>query len=138
MQRIEIDQNFALPVERVFAYLSEHENLATIFGVKVARVRDGHDSRNGAGSVRQLRIGLLPPFEETVTSLVPNERIEYQISKGSPLKDHRGVMEFSAQGSGSHLHYVIEFNAAPGLAQVVKFGLERSIRNGLTGVDSAA
>jgi uncharacterized protein YndB with AHSA1/START domain len=138
MQRIEIDHDFALPVERVYAYLSEHENLTKVFGAKVARVRDGDDSRNGTGSVRQLRIGLMPPFEETVTRAVPNELIEYKITKGSPLKDHRGSMQFSSTGSGSHLHYVIEFNAAPGLAQVVKAGLDRTIRKGLKGVDASA
>jgi uncharacterized protein YndB with AHSA1/START domain len=138
MQRIEIDQDFALPVERVYSYLGEHENLATVFGVKIARVRDGDESRNGAGSVRQLRIGLLPPFEETVTAAVPNERIDYRISKGSPLKDHHGTMQFSSTGTGSHLHYVIEFNAAPGLAQLVRAQLDRSIRKGLKGVDATA
>ena len=138
MQRIEIDEDFGLPVERVYAYLAEHENLAAVFGVKIARVRDGDESRNGVGSVRQLRIGLMPPFEETVTAVVPNERIDYRITKGSPLKDHSGSMQFSSTGSGTHLHYVIEFNAAPGLAQVIKAGLERSIRKGLKGVDKAA
>jgi uncharacterized protein YndB with AHSA1/START domain len=139
MQRIEIDHDFTLPVERVYAYLAEHENLAQVFGAKVARVRDGDTSRNGAGSVRQLRIGILPPFEETVTDEVPNERIDYRITKGSPLRDHRGSMLFSSNGSGSHLHYTIEFGAVvPGLDRVIKLGLERAIRNGLKTVDAKA
>jgi uncharacterized protein YndB with AHSA1/START domain len=139
MQRIEIDHDFSLPVERVYAYLAEHENLEAIFGAKIARVRDGEDSRNGAGSVRQLRIGILPPFEETVTNAVPNERIDYKITKGSPLRNHHGSMAFSATGTGSHLHYVIEFGAVlPGLDRVIKPGLERAIRKGLTSVDAKA
>ena len=62
MQRIEIDHDFSLPVERLYAYLSEHENLGPLFGAKIARVRDGDSERNGTGSVRQLRVGILPPF----------------------------------------------------------------------------
>jgi uncharacterized protein YndB with AHSA1/START domain len=139
MQRIEIDQDFTLPVERVYAYLAEHENLEPLFGAKIARVRDGDDSRNGVGSVRQLRIAISPPFEETVTKAVPNQVIEYKITKGSPLRDHVGTMTFSSTPTGSHLNYVISFGAVvPGLDRVIKVGLERAVRKGLKTVDSRA
>jgi hypothetical protein len=139
MQRIEIDQDFTLPVERVYAYLAEHENLGPVFGAKIVRVRDGDDSRNGAGSVRQLRIAVLPPFEETVTSAIPNQSIDYEITKGSPLRNHHGTMTFSSTGTGSHLNYVIEFGAVlPGLDRVIKPGLERAVRKGLKTVDLKA
>jgi hypothetical protein len=137
MQRIEIEADFTLPVDRVYGYLAEHENLGPLFGAKIARVRDGETSRNGVGSVRQLRVGILPPFEETVTAAEPNERIDYRITKGSPLRHHHGSMIFSANGTGSHLNYVIEFGAVvPGLDRLINPGLERSIRKGLGVVDS--
>jgi uncharacterized protein YndB with AHSA1/START domain len=137
MQRIEIDYHFSLPVDRVYDYLAEHENLGPLFGAKIARVRDGEASRNGVGSVRQLRIGILPPFEETIVEAVPNERIDYRITKGSPLRHHHGSMRFAPVGSGSKLNYVIEFGAVmPGLDRVIKPGLERSIRKGLGAIDA--
>ena len=139
MQRIEITQDFALPVERVYAYLAEHENLGPLFGATVTRVRDGDTSRNGEGSVRSLRVGPLPAFEETVTRAVPDELIEYRITRGSPLTGHRGEMRFARRGEGSTLRYVIEFGSkVPGLDRVVKVGLERGIRKGLRTVDSKA
>lgn len=139
MQRIEIEQDFALPVDRVYAYLCEHENLGPLFGAKVERVKDGDTSRNGVGSVRRLRVGPTPPFEETVTAAVPNELVEYRITKGSPLRDHRGEMRFAPQGTGSRLTYVIEFGAVvPLLDRVVKLGLERNVRKGLQTVDARA
>jgi uncharacterized protein YndB with AHSA1/START domain len=139
MQRIEIDQDFALPVERVYAYLSEHENLGPLFGAKVTRVRDGDTERNGAGSVRSLRLGPLPPFEETVTEAIPNELVKYRITKGSPLRGHHGEMRFTPKGTGTHLRYVIEFGAVvPGLDKLIKVGLERSVRKGLPQVDQKA
>ena len=139
MQRVEITHDFALPVERVYAHLAEHENLEPLFGAKISRVRDGDSSRNGTGSVRRLKVGPLPPFEETVTKAVPNELIEYRITKGGILRDHVGTMEFSSQGTGSRLHYVIVFGAvAPGLDRVVKRSLERSIPKGLRQVEAKA
>jgi uncharacterized protein YndB with AHSA1/START domain len=139
VQRIEITQDFSLPVERVYAYLAEHENLQPIFGARITRVGDGHASRNGAGSVRRLRIGPGPSFDETVVEAVENALIVYRISRGSPLRDHEGTMEFTSTGSGSRLRYVIEFGAVvPGLDRVVKVGLERAVRRGLKQVDALA
>ncbi len=139
MQRIEIEHDFALPVDRVYAYLAEHENLGPMFGATITRVRDGDTSRNGKGSVRTLRLAILPPFQETITDAVPNERIDYRITKGSPLRNHRGSMSFSVRGTGSHLTYVIEFRAVvPGLDRMIKPGVERRIRKGLADVDAKA
>jgi uncharacterized protein YndB with AHSA1/START domain len=135
-----IDRDFSLPAERVFAYLAEHENLAEIFGAKVTRLRDGQDGqRNGVGSVRRLQIGPLPAFEETVTEFVPSERIVYKITKGSPLRGHLGVMSFTADGQGSHLHYDIRLaSPIPGLAPIVKASLTRSVAKGLGKVEQDA
>lgn len=139
MQRVEIEQDFSKPVDRVFAYLAEHEHLGPLFGAKITRLRDGDTERNGVGSVRQLRIAVLPPFEETVTEVVPDELIRYRITKGSPLRGHHGEMRFSPRGTGTHLHYVIEFGAVvPGLDRLVKLGLERSLKANLPKVDERA
>ncbi len=140
MQRVVVDHDFSLPPARVFAYMAEHENLAPLFGAKVRRLKDGTDGqRNGVGSVRELKVGPLPPFEETITEVVPDELIRYRITKGSPLRNHEGVMRFAANGAGTHLHYEISFGAvAPGLGRIIAAGLQRNIARGLTRVDAAA
>jgi len=141
MQRIVIGHDFTLPPERVFAYMSEHENLGDLFGAEVKRIRDGTDgSRNGVGSVRSLKVGPFPAFEETVTEVVPNELIRYRITMGSPLRDHEGSMRFTPNpDGGTHLHYEISFRGAvPGLGAVIAPGLRRNIVKGLGRVDSAA
>ena len=139
MQRIEITQDFALPVERVYSYLAEHENLGPVVGAQVERVRDGDTSRNGVGSVRRLKVGPLPWFEETNTQVVPNELIEYRITRGSVLKDHRGEMRFSSHGTGSRLDYVIEFDAkVPLTGPLLKKAIEGNVRKGLKDVDAKA
>ena len=139
MQRVDITHDFPLPVERVYAYLSEHENLEPLFGAKISRVRDGEASRNGVGSVRRLKVGPLPAFEETVTQAVPDELVEYRITQGGILRDHVGTMRFSSTPTGSRLHYVIDFGGVvPGLDRVVKASLERSIPKGLQQVAAKA
>lgn len=139
-QHVRVDHDFALPVERVYAYLAEHTNLGVLFGLRVEHIKDGDQVRSGAGSVRRLSVGGLKPFEETVTKDVANELIEYRVTKGSPLRNHFGRMAFSPLASGgSHLTYTIDFDSkVPGLGPVIKAGLTRSIAKGLPKVDSNA
>jgi uncharacterized protein YndB with AHSA1/START domain len=133
MQRLIFDQDYPQPPEQVFAYLSEHENLGELFGAEITRLRNGTDgNRNGVGSARELKVGPFPPFEETVTEFVPNEVIAYEITKGSPLKGHHGEMRFTAEGTGTHLHYEISFSSKlPGLDIIIAQGLRKNVNNGL-------
>lgn len=135
-QRIEIVQEFPFPVSTLFAFLSVHENLEKIFApAKIRTVRNGSETPNGVGSVRELRILVAPPFEETVTAYKENELIEYRITRGSPLKNHHGVMRFYPLGDGCRLHYTIVFEGkVPLLASVIRPALEHSIRKGLRGL----
>lgn len=134
MQKIVIDKHFNQPVEDLFAFLSDHNQLGKIFApAKVRRIKDGTDGVNGTGSVRRLAIPGSPAFEETVIECIPNRRIVYRISRGSPMRNHEGVMTFAKDGERtSHLHYTIQFDSVvPGLALLVKVLLARSINKGL-------
>jgi uncharacterized protein YndB with AHSA1/START domain len=129
MQTVHVTQDFPRPVEQVFAYLAEHENLAPVFGTKIRRINDGTDgSRNGTGSAREMRVGPLPPFVETNVEVVPNELIRYRITKGGILKDHEGALRFTSRGDGSHLDWTITFDGkAPGIGPFVKSKLTRDV-----------
>ncbi|MEO6858183.1 MAG: SRPBCC family protein [Solirubrobacteraceae bacterium] len=133
VQRVSVSQEFPQPVEAVFAYLSEQENLEPLFGAKIKRLSDGEDgTRNGTGASRELRVGPLPAFVETNVEVIPNELIRYRITRGGILKNHEGVMRFSRQGSGSRLDYTIDFDGKlPGVGPAVKLMLTRGITAGL-------
>jgi uncharacterized protein YndB with AHSA1/START domain len=137
---VHVEHDFTKPPERIFAYLAEHENLAEVFGAKITRLRDGEDGeRNGVGSVRQLQIGALPAFQETVTEFVVPQRIVYRITKGSPLRGHVGVMTFAATAGGTRFVYDIRLSSpVPGLALLVRTGLTRSITQALPKVERDA
>ena len=133
MQRIDIEIEFRRPVAELFALLSDHEKLGPVLGARIKRTRDGTDSPNGLGSVRTLRIGPLPSFDETVTAFRKDELIEYRITRGTPLRSHKGVMRFSATPSGgSRLRYTIEFaSLIPMLGPLIRAALDTGIRKGL-------
>lgn len=132
-QRIEVVQAFPFSVEKLYAFLSDHENLGVIFPAKIKRVRDGQGSLNGVGSVRRLNLAPGLALEETVTKTEENQLIEYTITKGGwPVKDHYGVMKFYPYEGGSRLHYTITLDSAvPGTGWIIKKALETPIRVGL-------
>lgn len=133
---VHVERDLSAPPEQVFSHIAEHENLAALFGAKVKRLNDGETDRNGVGSRRELKVGPLPPFEETVTQFVPNELIEYKITKGSPLDGHVGTMKFSPTPSGgTHFDYRIRIaSKIPLIAPLVTKSLTRDINKGLAGV----
>jgi hypothetical protein len=134
-QRVYVVHEFDAPVAKVFATLSEHENLNQIFApAKVTRLNDGQGARNGVGSARKLAIPLTPSFIETNQVYIENERIEYAITGGfAPIKEHRGVMKFIDLGNNrTRLEYTIEFKGrVPLIGPIVKAALQDGVSRGL-------
>ncbi len=129
---IRIEQDFAVSVEAVYAQLSDHDRLASVFGVPCRRIRNGDAELNGTGSVR--RIGVWPlALEETVVAAEPNKRIDYRISRGgAPLKNHRGQLTFTSTPTGSHVLWEINFTVPlPLVGHLIEKTLAQGIRRGL-------
>lgn len=133
MQRIVITADTTVPVDKLFAFLSEQENMARLFApAKVTRLRDGDSSRNGVGSVRQVKIPLSPAIEETNTVFEENRRIEYRVTNKAAIKNHLGVMEFVPTAGGSQLRYTITFDGRVPLTGVlIKAALQATIKRNI-------
>ncbi|MCG8683743.1 MAG: SRPBCC family protein [Desulfobacterales bacterium] len=134
-QHIEIRQSFNAPIETIFNILSDHESFGNVLATKIRRVKDSPDeNNNGVGSIRRICSFPLPAFEETVVDFVPNSLVEYVVSKGSPIKNHKGRMEFSQDEEKTNLYYSIEFQ--PRLpfmffGSLLKAAIESPIRKSL-------
>ncbi len=132
-QIIEIQQEFNAPLAEIFSILTDHEQFGKILGANIKRVAQGVDGQpNGKGSVRRIKSFPVPAFEETVVAFKENESMEYTISKGGPIKNHIGKMQFSGNDQHCRLHYVIEFEPKiPCIGRLVKLAIETPIRSGL-------
>ncbi len=135
MQRVTIEQDFQASVAQVFEALADHNRLGEILGQDIRRIVDAPGKNpNGVGSVRRIKPLGVPAFEETVTKLEPGKFLEYRITKGSPIKNHLGRLEFSEQGGGTHLHYTIDFEPKlpiPFLGSILSVAIRGPIAGGL-------
>jgi len=132
VQNISLTQEFNAPVETVFGTLTDHESFGNLMsGAQITRVVDSTgENVNGTGSIRSIKMPLAPAFEETVVSYEKNKLMEYTISKGSPIKNHLGRMNFSEENGKTKLHYTIQLESklpVPFLGSILKLGVEKSI-----------
>lgn len=134
-QRLHIRLYFPIKAAQLFEQLADHQRLGQLTGGEIRPLRPGEDGNaNGLGSVRQIKKPLAAPFEETITLFEPNKRIEYQISKGSPLKDHWGCICLTESEEGTWLDYQIHFTPKiplPGLGWLMKLIIKAPIAKGL-------
>lgn len=133
---VRFTETFAAPPAKVFPYFASHETFGAMAGGPAAaklrfirRIRIGENLKqpDGQGSVRRIGYGPLG-FEETVRKSEPGKLIEYYISRGSPLKNHLGRIEFHADAEGTRVDYLITFEPkVPGTAGVLKGVLKAMI-----------
>lgn len=133
--QIQIRQIFTMPVETLFACLADHTRFGRITGAEISVVKTSEgDHPCGIGSVRRIKKPLVASFDEQITEFVENQRIEYRVCRGSPLKDHHGQMMFSPLENGSLLEYQIVFNpklAIPGWGWLLQKIIQQPIASGL-------
>ena len=115
--------------------MTDHEAFGKVLDTKIKRVVDSPDkNKNGVGSVRRISAFPVPDFEETVITFEPNVLMEYVVSKGSPIKNHKGRMEFSEENGQTDLRYSIDFQPKlpiPLLGSVLKTAIEKPMRKSL-------
>ena len=134
-QKIQIRQAFKAPVDEIFNRLTDHETFGRVIGANSRRVVDSPEScKNAAGSVRQIKIFPGVVFEETVVRFEQDRLMEYVISKGSPVKNHKGSMRFSYDKGTTRLDYTINFEPRLPfffLGAVLEKTIETPIKKGL-------
>ena len=135
MHAKKITQSFNAPVDTIFNIVTDHEAFGHVINEKIKRVVDSKgENKNGLGSIRRVSAFLSPALEETVVAFEPNQLMEYVVSKGSPIKNHKGLMEFSDEQGKTRLNYTIDFEPKlPFLffGSILKNATEKPIRDGL-------
>ncbi|AXQ28040.1 SRPBCC family protein [Solimonas sp. K1W22B-7] len=97
------------PLSEVFDFFADHERFTTLFGSHCMRIREGELEANGIGSVRRIGSGR-SSFDETIVAFEPNRRIDYQVTRGSPIKNHLGQILFTSDNGRTQIDYVIRFD----------------------------
>lgn len=136
---IHVQQRYAAPRDKVFAFFAVHENLMLVFNNQIRRIQDAPagDNPNGLGSVRSITMGPGLSFEERIETFVDNELIEYRVTKGSPVKNHLGQMRFADDPQGTVFDYRIRLQGRiPGTTCLIAFIMRRALSQGLSRVQA--
>lgn len=132
-QHLRFEPFIAAPREQVFAYFADHERFGRLWPGRTRRILDAADPAqpNGLGSVREVQLWLAR-LEETITAFVPGELIEYRLTRGGALRNHKGSLRFESVPGGTKLVYDIEFDGRlPLVGGLVAGYLCASFRRGI-------
>ena len=120
--------------EAVFDFFCDHESFGRIWPGQTRRIKESQEPGhpNGVGSVREIRVGPTR-FEETQTVYDRPNRIEYTVTRGSPIKNHLGQIQLSANpNGGTDIDYRITFEPKiPLTGKLIARSLENSWASGI-------
>ena len=132
-QKIRLQCHIKAPVEKVYDFFCDHESFARIWPGKTERIKvsDNPEYPNDVGSIRRITVGPVS-FEETNITVERPSLIEYTITKGGPIKNHLGRIQFSGDSSETHIDYSIEFDAKiPLTGGLIASSLEKDWAKGI-------
>lgn len=136
-QRVSFKRQFQAAPPRVFALFADHERFGKLLGAPCRRIQESphHDDPNGVGSVRRIAGGPAA-IEETVITCDTPTLIEYTVTRGGPLKNHFGRIQFSRlPDGGTRLIYTIDFDPLfPFTGPAITWTLQQAIGRALNRV----
>lgn len=134
MEKIHFVQDYKAPLKNVFSFYSDHNRWSEIMPAVIRRIVDSPNPSNcnDAGSQRII-ISLGGIFAETITKYIENKQIDYAITFGSPLKNHKGTMKFiELSPTSCRLDYTIVFEPKiPKTGFILRNILEKQVGNGI-------
>lgn len=112
------------PRDVVYSIFADRENNGDFLLVNTRLTTPGIDARQGVGAVHLLGFGNWGSSEE-ITRLVPNERLEYKVVGGIPVKKHTGSIALSDVDGGTRVIYTMDSTPSVPLPEFVTRGLLR-------------
>ena len=134
-REVEVEAWLPAKPDEVWRWLADHEGMPRWLPVReVVRRRDGAPEPDGLGAVRTIKSGGLV-FDEEIVEWKPGERLEYRVTGGAPLRDHRGVVRLTAEGDGTRLVWNVGFRPwIPGTGFLVEWQVRSLLETGLRGL----
>ena len=134
MQRVEVQQRIAAPIETVWDRYTDHASWTDWAGLGRVRLeREGVPPPNGVGCVREISSAGVAVYEEVLTFDRPH-RMTYRVVRGGlPIRDHLGEVLFEARDGATLVTWRCQFNSRiPGLGVVFRLVITRLFRNALS------
>lgn len=135
MIQLEREVAIAAPRRRVWEILADHEAMPTWFPAReVVRRRPGSPDPDGVGAIRVVRARGLA-VEERVTAFKPDERLEYAVTEGAPVRCCVGEVALSEEDGATRVRWSLRLRPlVPGTGWLLRRLLGRALETGLEGL----
>lgn len=132
-QTIVLHADIKAPADLVYDFFCDHESFGRIWPGKTKRIKDSAEAGNpnGLGSMRSITLGPIV-FEETYITCERPRQIQYTVTRGGPIKNHLGTINFIDEGDSTRIDYTIAFDPRiPFTGCLIASSLKRDWRRGI-------
>ena len=139
VMKIKIEHQYDAPISTVFKKLEDHVEFGRMLNLDVKRIKDGDQVINGVGSVRRVPSIFNTYYDETILFHKPNEKLIYSVTNGSPVKNHRGIINFKEIDNYTLVTWNIEFESKypiPYSGSFIKAKIEEGLTWGLGNLET--
>ncbi len=128
MTSFEVSTRISASPEQIWPIMVDHERMVDWSPLRrVTLAREGQPDRNGVGAVRHMH-GAGPTIVEEVVLFEAPTRMEYVLTKGAPIRDHRGSLELFEAGDVTEVRWSVRFRpVVPGTGWMLKAVLQRAL-----------
>jgi uncharacterized protein YndB with AHSA1/START domain len=134
---IRIDREIAIAASRrrIWQILVDHEGMHRWTPAReVVRRRPGGPDPDGVGAVRVVRVAGLA-IEEVVTAFKREERLEYGVSAGAPVRDCRGEVVLTPARGNTLVRWTVTLRPlVPGSGWLLRRVVSRLLEDSLSGL----
>lgn len=120
------------PPDVVWRTITDHARIPEWVPVRECVVtRPGTPHPNGLGAVRRITAAATA-IEEEVILWDPPRRYDYRLTRGAPLRDHRGHVFVTPDGKGTRVQWTVRFRPlVPGTGGAIRLALQRAFDHAL-------
>lgn len=109
MPSFELERRIHAPIDTVWEVLTDHRGYVKWAGVDESVLeREGTSDPNGVGAVRRIKKGIAGVTEEIVASEKPRT-FSYKVVAGPPVRDYLAVVNLTAAGNDTVVHWTVRF-----------------------------
>lgn len=135
--RVQYTRDMPAPPDRVWPLLTDPPQMNRWSEARIEALEPGPQGGFGeVGATRRVHapapLGMTTVLDEVVVEAEAPHRLVYRVTKGGPIRNHRGEVIIEATDSGSRLTWTVDFmGKVPGTGPIIKLVLNPTLKRSI-------
>ncbi len=142
--RVHFSREIPAPPERVWSLLTDPPQMNRWSEARIEALEPGPGGGFGeVGATRRVHapapLGMTTVLDEAIVEAEAPNRLVYRVTRGGPIRNHRGEVLIEATEGGSRLTWTVDFlGKVPGTGPFIKLVLNPTLRRSVNKIAEVA